>query len=127
MISITLPGKKKQHTYSSYTTPNTSLSIIPKPNTILGIKLQERDDIIKKLYKECKYYVGDTTYVDSTDAQLVEDYGDVEVLHICKNIFDFGKKTAWPEEGHNPLIVTAYSKKADRRFFCTTNYLKKKV
>lgn len=122
MISITLPGKKK-HTYSSYTTP----SLLPKPTTNLGIRLQERDDIIKKLYKDCPYNVSDMTTVNSDDLQLVEDYGDVEVLHICKNIFDFGKKTAWPEEGDNPLIVTAYSKKADRRFFCTTNYLKKKV
>lgn len=121
MISITLEGKKKTHVQPSY-----SHLPAPKPTSTLGIRLQERDDLIKKLYKECPYNIGDFTVVDSTDQNVVDEYGDVEVLHICKSIFDFGKRSEWPAEG-NPLIVTAYSKKANRHFFCTTNYLKKKV
>ena len=117
MIEIKLPN------------PNKKPSLIPlaftphKPKlSLVQQEASKRDILIKKLYKECPYNVGDT--VVPVDELEKKKYGDVVVEGICKSYAEFGKDVKWHEG--NPMIVTFFSPKMKCRIFCTTDFLEAK-
>jgi len=99
----------------------------PTPNpggvvvTTMFSEARRRDDIVKNLFKECPYKVG-----DKVKARLQENktaIGVGVVKNICKRYTDLGRDYTWPETD-NPMIVTVISEEGEI-FFSTTNYLEK--
>lgn len=81
-----------------------------------------RDAIIKKMVKDLPFCVGE--YVAPYNADNRQKYGDtVVILGICDDYTKFGKKEEWPSSDV-PMIIQAYSEKAQTNFFCTPGFLK---
>jgi hypothetical protein len=116
MINLTLSSKRiKQLPIDTQTTTT-------EPVKTLFKEAQRRDELIKKLAKECPYKVNDI--VKPSKAEHEVEYGDnISVVKIIDSYGKFGKNETWPASDV-PLIVYAFSKKAGCFFFCTTNYLK---
>lgn len=85
------------------------------------LEAKRRDDIIRDLVSKMNYYVGDICRPFSNEEE--DKYGnDIEVRYIADNYAAYGRHNDWPEDDH-PKIVSAYSKKTQAEFICTTNYL----
>lgn len=91
-----------------------------KFDTAKFTEAKRRDEIVRKLVKDCPYSVGETVEVNSDPGK--EKYGATAlVMGIAQNYIQLGKEE-WPE-GDNPLIVHARADD-DTEFFCTVNYLR---
>jgi hypothetical protein len=81
---------------------------------------KRRDEIIKKMYKECKYYPGQKLIPDVPGA--FAEHGECTVVGVCSSYVLYGKDIAWPASD-NPLIVTVITSK-NTTLFTTNNYFK---
>lgn len=97
---------------------------LPKTTTLFNDAIR-KDSIIKKLVASISYKAGDICCpVETSD---VEEWGHkIEVVHITQSYSLMGRDENWPEND-NPLIVYCFSEKANKHFFCTTNFLKLSV
>jgi len=134
MIDIKLEGKRKTVWYPTNVGSPVKVSEEYKPPALLeplgSIKHEalRRDELIKKLYRECSYRSGDEVeYVNDNDKKKNPE-DRLVVMNIVDSYTKIGKDEKWPASD-NPLIVHAKQFKQDgsvSEFFCTTNYLKKK-
>ena len=119
MIKIVLPGLKKPPL--PYTPPSNAR--VTNVVTSIMQEAKDRDEIVRKLFRECPYTKGDVCVTQNEQAR--ETYGDCTIIGVLSTYGDM-KKEKWPES-NNPLIVTAQSSVDDTIFHCTTNFLRKKV
>lgn len=103
-VPITYPGWKSP----TYNTPDTDT----------WKEAKRRDDIIKRIYKECKYYPGQKLTPKEPDA--AKEYGVCTIIGVCSSYALYGKDVVWPTSD-NPLIVTVLTSK-QATLFTTDNY-----
>lgn len=76
------------------------------------------------MVKNLQYCEGE--WVVPAREEDVGTYGtEILVEKICDTYGKFGKNEKWPESDC-PMIITAYSKTKQSRFYCTPGYLKPK-
>lgn len=140
MLKIVLPSpnkpslvnietwKNKYHYPSAPPTPHVPSTVKPiNPNPITELTsavwetAKKRDDIVKKLYKDCPYNVGDICKPVNPDKRYSNN---ISITAICKSLTDMGKDYQWPKDD-NPMIVHAYDNEKKFPMFCTTNFLTK--
>jgi hypothetical protein len=129
MINIKIPGKYKNEP-PIVTDIITTIVNTEEPKTSnMSLSIRDeairRDTIVKKLFAACPYKAGDT--VIPKTAEGIMEYGDkIFVRGVASSYTQMSKEEKWPASD-NPLIVLAYSHKKDEAFFCTVNFLAKKV
>jgi hypothetical protein len=89
---------------------------------ISPLEYNRRNELVKKLYMECKYNKGDIC-VPTNKTIPDNQYGVITVQGVCSTLEEVGVNYEWPKSD-NPLIVsftcTANPKNVT---LCTTNYL----
>lgn len=119
MLRLQISNKKPVVIAPSYQYTNKPSTIYTADNNALFNEATRRDGIVKKLYQECPFFVGDS--VRPKDPDRFTKYGVGKITHICTKYTDLGKDYEWPQTD-NPLIVTVMSNDGEM-YFCTTNYL----
>lgn len=112
--------------------PPTNIGVIPDRRNIADslvkkiplIEWERRNEIIKKLSKDCSFIVGQILYPRNKEG--LDLYGTCKVLGVCKTYHDFGDME-WPSDDI-PLIIHAESMTRKNatgfvRFNCTPAYL----
>jgi hypothetical protein len=84
-------------------------------------RTEERNAIIKSLLKDLPYSVGDLVKPYS-EAEQCTWGDDVVVETIASDTAQLGRDYEWPDND-SPMLIGAYSKKKDVRFFCTPSFL----
>lgn len=134
MINIELEGTKKKTWYPTTVGSPVKLSEEYKGPALLeplgSIKHEalRREAIVKKLYRDCPYRIGDEVEYTKENEKKKNPNDRLIVLNIVSSYAQMGKEEKWPSSD-NPLLVHAKLFKEDGsidEFFCTTNYLKKK-
>jgi hypothetical protein len=82
-----------------------------------------RDLIVRQLWQECAYRIGDQ--VTPKDVDDKKKYGAVLVVrNIYHSYNQFEPHEAWPA-GDNPMIVTAMNEETKETCWFTTNFVEK--
>ena len=108
----------------STSTPGTQTSSTHHhpPNKPIFDEALRRDKIIKNLVAAMPYCLGEWV-VPANDEDIARYGNELLVEKVCDTYGKYGLKEKWPESD-NPMLITAYSKRDNIRFFCTTNFLK---
>lgn len=119
MIDIQIEGKKFKEW-----TPVVVSSPVKVVDSVVGDIMAEsarREELVKKLYRECPYRPGDTVIPKYISDR--KKYGEkIIVMSIVDSYAKFGKDETWPSND-TPYLVTAKSYDKDTIFLCTTDFL----
>lgn len=125
MISQYYPHPDNVQEESVYN-PSAIIAIKAKGHDINVNEWYRRDAIIRELYKNCPYAIGDVCI--PVDPKGIVKYGEVKVQEIMKSYMEVQKGDEWPKND-NPFVVTAVPLNKETHgtsiFLCTTNYLQK--
>lgn len=103
---------------------NGSMNVRTFNNAAMLAEADRRDSVIKELYKNCEYVIGDVC-VPAEEADKNE-HPEVVVLDICDGYASYKPSGRPWKKSNNPMIVYAQDTVNNTFFYCTTNYLKKK-